>query len=47
MRFEEVDLPVIRDFSGFRGLFVAANPLLGNWLGLSLWCSKGGTRRNP
>jgi hypothetical protein len=39
-QFEEVDLPVLRAFPGFRGVFISANPLLGNWLGVSLWRSK-------
>jgi hypothetical protein len=40
IQFEEVDLPALREFPGFRGVFIAANPLLGNWLGLSLWRSR-------
>jgi hypothetical protein len=40
VKFEEVDLPHLRHFEGFRGVFISANPLLGNWLGMSLWRSR-------
>jgi hypothetical protein len=40
VQFEEIDLPVLKGFPGFRGVFISANPLLGNWLGMSLWRSR-------
>jgi heme-degrading monooxygenase HmoA len=39
-QFEERDLPLLEDASGFCGLLVGVNWLLGNTLSVSLWASK-------